>query len=97
MNDQVLLDEPNRIDEPRQLTEYADVLSQVAAEGRPVVVCRNGEELAAVVPLAYLELLREMAARREVERLAAAIDWQQLAKTHPPPQEWFDGDEPKPF
>jgi prevent-host-death family protein len=87
------LDEPSRIDEPLQVKEYSDVLSQVAAEGRPVIVRRNGEDLAAVVPLAHLELLREIAAREEAERLAARIDWDRVVKTSPPPQAWFDADD----
>lgn len=33
----------------------------------------------------------------EVERLAAAIDWEEARKRLRPPQEWFEGDEPKPF
>jgi prevent-host-death family protein len=97
MNVQVFLNEPNHIDEPHQVDAYSDLLSQVAADGRPVIVRRNGEDLAAVIPLASLEVLRELAAREEVERLAAQIDWDRLVKTNPPPQEWFDREEPKPF
>jgi prevent-host-death family protein len=93
MNVQVFLDEPSYIDEPRQLEAYSDILSQVAAAGRPVIVRRNGEDLAAVIPLAHLEWLREMAAREEVERMAGSIDWDRLVKTNPPPQEWFDDDD----
>jgi mRNA interferase MazF len=33
----------------------------------------------------------------EVERLAAAIDWTSAREAMRPPQEWFEGDEPKPF
>jgi hypothetical protein len=29
--------------------------------------------------------------------MTAAIDWKQVRQTLRPPQEWFDGDEPKPF
>ena len=36
-------------------------------------------------------------ARDEAERLTKTVDWKGLAKTSPPPQSWFDGDEPKPF
>lgn len=56
---QSLLTEPNRVDEPRVAQEYSEVLSQVAAEGKPLIVRRNGADLAAVVPLEYLELLRK--------------------------------------
>jgi hypothetical protein len=45
-----LLEEPGRVDEPQAAQEYADVLSQVVAAGRPVIVRRNGEDLAAVIP-----------------------------------------------
>src|SRR5437667_1387386 len=92
-----LLEEPGRVDEPRAAQEYSDVLTQVAAEHRPVIVRRNGEDLAAVIPLEHLELVREVLARQEVARLAAQIDWDRARKALRPPQEWFDGDEPKPF
>jgi hypothetical protein len=95
MTVQSLLTEPGRVDEPRAAQEYADVLSQVAAARRPVTVRRNGEDLAAVVPLEHLELLREVVARQEVEKLAAQIDWGQVPKTRPP-QKWFD-DTDNPF
>ena len=55
-----LLEEPGRVDEPRAVQEYAEVLSQVASQGKPVIVRRNGEDLAAVVPLEHLEFVREM-------------------------------------
>ena len=37
------------------------------------------------------------ASQADVERLAASIDWENARRTLPPPQQWFDGDEPKPF
>lgn len=43
---------------------------------------------------AYDELA---ASQEEVERLAASIDWKNARRTLRPAQEWFDGDEPKPF
>jgi len=42
-----LLEEPGRVDEPQAAQEYAAVLTQVVAAGRPVIVRRNGEDLAA--------------------------------------------------
>src|SRR5947208_2398919 len=90
MTVQSLLAEPGRVDEPRAVQEFCDVLSQVAAEGKPVIFRRNGADLAAVIPLECLELLREIVARREVEELAARIDWDRAPKTLRPPQEWFD-------
>ena len=91
-----LLKEPGRVDEPRAAPEFSDVLSQVAGEGKAVIVRRNGADLAAVIPLEYPELLREVLARQEVEELAAQVDWSRVAKTHRPPQEWFD-DTDNPF
>ena len=88
-----LLDEPGRVDEPRGAQEYSAVLTQVAVERRPVIVRRNGTDLAAVIPLEHLELLQDVLARQEAERLAAQIDWDRLVKTNRPPQEWFDGEQ----
>lgn len=93
---ETLLAEPDRVDEPKAIQEYADVLSQVAAEGRPVIVRRNGADLAAVIPLEHLETVREVLARQKVEHLAAQIDWERARKVLRPPQQWFDGEEPKP-
>jgi prevent-host-death family protein len=92
-----ILAEPGRVDEPRAAKEYSDVLTQVACDHRPVIVRRNGADLAAVIPLEHLELLQDLLARREAERLASQVNWGRLVKTSPPPQAWFDGDEPKPF
>jgi hypothetical protein len=94
---QNLLNEPNRVDEPGAVDEYSDVLSQVASNGRPVIVRRNGTDFAAIVPLEHLELVREIVGQKEVRELAAEIDWNHAAQTLRPPQTWFDGDEPKPF
>ena len=91
-----LLEEPGRVDEPQAAQEYAAVLTQVVAAGRPVIVRRNGEDLAAVVPLEHLELVREILARQEVERLAAEIDWTR-APTLRPPQSWLDDEGDNPF
>jgi len=92
-----LLDEPGRVDEPRAAKEYSEVLTHVAVEHRSVIVRRNGEDLAAVIPLEHLELVREVLARQEVEKLATQIDWERARQTLRPPQDWFEGDEPKPF
>jgi hypothetical protein len=92
-----LLEEPGRVDEPGAAQEYSAVLTQVAAERRPVIVRRNGEDLAAVIPLEHLEVVREILARENLERLAGKIDWDHARQALRPPQEWFEGDEPKPF
>jgi PHD/YefM family antitoxin component YafN of YafNO toxin-antitoxin module len=88
-----LFEEPGRVDEPGAAQGYSAVFTQVAAERRPVIVRRNGEDLAAVVPLEHLELLRETLARQEVEKLAAQIDWDRAPQTPRPPQAWFDDDD----
>jgi len=97
MNLQSMISDPSRIEEPQAAEGYSDVLSQVAAEGKAVIVLRNGEDLAAVVPLEQLEFLREVLARQEVQRLASQIDWDRARKMLRPAQRWFDGEEPKPF
>jgi hypothetical protein len=89
--------EPGRIDEPQLADEYAEVLSQVAAAGRAVIVRRNGQDLAAVVPLEHLELIREGLAQQEVEEAAARIAWSEASKALRPPQSWFDDEEDNPF
>ena len=53
--------------------------------------------VAAVIPVEYLELLREFLAQQEAEQRAAQVDWAQMAQISPPPPQWFEGDEPKPF
>ena len=92
----VLLEEPGRVDEPNVAGEYADVLSQVAAVGRPVIVRRTGEDLAAIISLEHLELVREVLTHLEVERAAAEIDWPPAGSLPRPPQPWFD-DNDNPF
>jgi len=92
-----LLEEPGRVDEPQGAQEYAAVLTQVVAAGRPVIVRRNGEDLAAVVPLEHLEQVREILAQQEVERLAAEIHWTRASEPPRPPQSWFDDKDDNPF
>src|SRR3954453_23926759 len=92
-----LLEEPDRVEEPRAAQEYADVLTQVVAAGHPVIVRRNGEDLAAVVPLQHLELVREILAHEEAEKVAAEIDWSRARETSRPPQSWFDDADDNPF
>ena len=96
MTMQSLFAEPSRVDEPRAAQEFSDVLSQVAADGKPLIVRRNGADLAAVISLEHLELLREVAAQKDVELRAARIDWARFPKTQQPPQQWFD-DSDNPF
>jgi hypothetical protein len=91
-----LLEEPGRVDEPQAAQEYAAVLTRVVAAGRPVIVRRNGEDLAAVIPLEHLEFVREILARQEAERSAAAID-RSRSKALRPPQSWFHDDADNPF
>lgn len=91
-----MITEPSRVDEPCAAQEYSDVLTQVAADGKPIIVRRNGADLAAVIPVEDLELVCEMLARRDVEKLATNIDWRRFPRSNRPPQEWFD-DTDNPF
>jgi PHD/YefM family antitoxin component YafN of YafNO toxin-antitoxin module len=93
----LLLQQPEKVDEPAEAQGYADVISRVAAEGQPVIVRREGNDLAAIVPLAYLEELLDALAMEEGQRMLKKLDLPRIAKENPPPQSWFDGDEPKPF
>ena len=68
-----LLAEPGRVDELLAVKEYSAVLTQVALERRPVIVRRNGEDLAAVIPLEDLEMVREILARQQLEERAGQI------------------------
>lgn len=97
MSRQPLLIEPERVDEPQRVQEYAEMLSRVASKRQPVIVRRGGADFAAVIALEHLELLQELLAQQDAERLASEMDWTQLAKVSPPPEQWFEGDEPKPF
>jgi prevent-host-death family protein len=85
--------EPIRVDEPKLAAEYSDVLTEVATKGTPVIVRRNGEDRAAVIPVEQLQQLRELQAAREAEELAARIDWKRLVRGERPPQSWFDDDD----
>jgi hypothetical protein len=90
-----VLEEPIRVDEPPS-QEFSAVLTRAAMDHRPFIVRRGGEDLAAVIPLEYLDVLRDALARQEAERLASQIDWDRAVKNSRPPQEWFD-DEDNPF
>ncbi|MCI0361859.1 MAG: type II toxin-antitoxin system Phd/YefM family antitoxin [Planctomycetaceae bacterium] len=89
-----IINEPGHIDEPEQAGEYAAVLSRVAAKGEPVIVRRNGTDLAAVVSLEHLELMREVLAGQEAEKLAAELDLERLARVSAPRAAWFAATEP---
>ncbi len=95
MSDSVAMQQPRHLDESQFGESSADVFSRVASEHRPVIVQRGGLDFAAVVPLEYLDLVQDSLARQEAERLAAEIEW--TKRSSGPPQEWFEGDEPKPF
>ena len=92
-----LLSEPDHVDEPQPVQNYWRLVSRVAATQHPVIVRRGGADVAAVIPVAYLELFRECLAQQEAEQHAAQVDWARLARVSPPPQQWFEGEEPKPF
>ena len=97
MSKHTLLSEPDRVDEPQKVQEYWGIVSRVASTQQPVIVRRGGADFAAVVSLEHLELLREFLAQQEAEQLAAQVDWARVAQVSPPPQHWFERNEPKPF
>lgn len=92
-----LLREPDHVEEPQQVQDYQGLVSRVAATQHPVVLRRGNSDVAAVIALEHLELLREALAQREAEQMAAQVDWEHMARTSPPPQQWFEEDGPKPF
>ncbi len=89
--------EPGRVDEPHAAQEYADVLSEVVAHGRPVIVRRNGEDLAAIIPVQHLNLVREILAQHQAGKSAAEINWASGTPIPGPPQSWFDDQDDNPF
>ena len=91
------LTEPTRVDEPQAAAAFSEVLSRVATQHEPIIVRRDGKDIAAVIPLEHLDVLQDALARHEAEKLAGKIDWDHMVKQHPPSPEWFDGDEPKLF
>jgi PHD/YefM family antitoxin component YafN of YafNO toxin-antitoxin module len=92
-----LLSEPDRIEEPRKAQEYWDMLSRVASTHQPVIICRGGADVAAVIAVEHLALLRDLLAQQEAERLATQVDWARMAQVSPAPPQWFEGEELKPF
>jgi PHD/YefM family antitoxin component YafN of YafNO toxin-antitoxin module len=93
MASEPFLEEPLRVDEPSSSQEFSAALTRTATDHRPVIVRRDGEDLAVLIPLEYLDVLREALARQEAERLASQIDWDWAVKNLPPPQEWFNADD----
>ena len=92
-----LLSEPDHVDEPQKVQEYWGLVSRVAAMHQPVIVRRGGADVAAMITVEHLELLRELLAQHEAEQLADQVDWAQEAQVSPPPPHWFERDDPKPF
>lgn len=97
MSTHQLLTTPDRVEEPDQAQDYLDLVSRVAATHQPVIVSRGGTDVAVVIAVEHLDLLRELLAQREAESLADQVDWARLVQTSPPPQQWFDEEEPRPF
>ena len=91
-----LLTEPGRVDEPQGAQAYHDVITKVVSDGKPVILRRNGADLAAVISLEHLQLVRDVLSRAEVESLAAKIDCSRAGAGLRMPQEWLD-DTDNPF
>ena len=92
-----LLEDPGRVDEPAGGPGLCGRPHPGRHSGPAGDRARNGKDLAAVVPLEHLEMLREILAEQEVERAAADIDWTRARKMSHPPQSWFDDEEDNPF
>jgi hypothetical protein len=92
-----LLSEPDHVVERQEVQEYWGLVGRVAATHQPVIVRRGGADVAAMITVKHLELLRELLAQHEAEQLAAQVDWAQAAQVSPPPPHWFEGNDPKPF
>jgi hypothetical protein len=86
-----------RIAEPTTVPEFSNTLSRVAADGCALIIQRDGRDIAAVISIDQLEMLKDAEAREHAELVASQINWQEYGASHPPPQAWFDGDEPKPW
>jgi PHD/YefM family antitoxin component YafN of YafNO toxin-antitoxin module len=89
------LQEIRHVDEPQQAQGYADVITRVIADGEAVIVRRAGADAALIIPVEFLDLLQDAVAREKTLEIARTLDWDRLVKENPPPQSWFDGDEPQ--
>ena len=92
-----LLEEPGRVDEPQAAQGYSAVLTRVAVERRPLIVRRNGEDLAAVIPLEYLELVREVLRSRKSRNWARKLIGTRRAKLSAHPRSGSKATSQNPF
>ena len=67
--------------------QFAEVVNQVAFGGERVVLHRHGKDVAAIVPVADLELLEELENRMDLDAARAAlkekgdrVSWSKLKK-----------------
>ena len=96
MNSAPPLADLHSMEESAVVQDYSAVFSRVADEHQPFIVRRDGRDLAVVIPLEYLALVRDAFANQEVEKMAAKIEWDKILPGHRPPQHWFD-DTDNPF
>lgn len=57
----------------RARKRWSLLLSRVFHAGERIVICRNGQEIAAIVPHADVHLLEELADEADIEAARAAI------------------------
>jgi prevent-host-death family protein len=88
---------PIHVEESQFVSGCSQVLNQVASDQRPVIVQREGVDVAVVVPVEFLELIRDSLSRQAAERIASKIDWHAASEALTPDPAWLEGDEPKPF
>ena len=92
MSSATVTSELRRLEEPKAIELFSKVLTDVATGHASVILQRNGTDLAAVISLDDLAVLREALMMKEAERLSSQIDWNAVKK-HKPPQEWYDSDD----
>jgi hypothetical protein len=97
MSTETFAGDAGRVNEPQAVNDYAAMFSRVAEAHEPIIVCRNGQELAAVVPMEHLKLIREALAQEEAEKAARQIHWDRVPASFRPPQSWFGDEEDNPF
>jgi hypothetical protein len=88
------LGEVERVIQPGDLAAISRLLQEVASDHRPVIVKQGAADSVAIIPMEQFADFREWLAQLEAEHLAANLT---LDDSSPPPPEWFDGEEPKPF
>jgi len=77
------------------------VLQALPSDARPVTSWPDRDaafvDIARGIRQVAQRLRQERLAQQEAEQRAGQIDWAQASHRSPPSQQWFDGEEPRPF